>query len=70
MDGENITDEDIAAAAVAVGASVIEHWSTTVSGIAVLWSIIADGFVSCYDCYPMMRYYRCPTSFSNFKLGG
>ena len=36
MDGENIPNEEIAAA-VAVGASVIEHWST-VSGIAVVWS--------------------------------
>ena len=36
VDGENIPDEDIAVA-VAVGASVIEHWST-VSGIAVFWS--------------------------------
>ena len=36
MDGEHIPDEEIAAA-VAVGASVIEHWST-VSGIAVVWS--------------------------------
>ena len=26
--GENLPDEEIAAAAVAVGASVIEHWST------------------------------------------
>ena len=34
MDGENIRDEEIAAA-VAVGASVIEHWST-VSGVAVV----------------------------------
>ena len=40
MDGENILlpDEEIAAAA-AVGASVIEHWSTViVSGIAAVWS--------------------------------
>ena len=36
MDGENIPDEGIAAAG-AVEASVIEHWST-VSGIAVVWS--------------------------------
>ena len=36
INGENIPDEEIAAA-VAVGASVIEHWST-VSGIAVVWS--------------------------------
>ena len=36
MNGENILDEEISAA-VAVGASVIEHWST-VSGIAVVWS--------------------------------
>ena len=35
IDGENIPNEKIAAA-VAVGASVIEHWST-VSGIAVVW---------------------------------
>ena len=37
MDGENITDEEIAAA-VAVGASVIEHWSTVSGIIAVVWS--------------------------------
>ena len=37
MDSENIPDEEIAAA-VAVGASVIEHWFTVVSGIAVVWS--------------------------------
>ena len=37
MDGKNIPDEEIAAAAGAVGASVIEHWST-VSDIAVVWS--------------------------------
>ena len=36
MDVENIPDEEIAAA-VAVGASGIEHWST-LSGIAVVWS--------------------------------
>ena len=36
MDGENIPDEEISAA-VAVGASVIEHWSI-VSSIAVVWS--------------------------------
>ena len=36
VDAENIPDADIAVA-VAVGASVIEHWST-VSGIAVFWS--------------------------------
>ena len=36
MDDENIPHEEIAAA-VAVGASVIEHWST-VSGIDVVWS--------------------------------
>ena len=36
MDGENIPDEEISAA-VAVGASMIEHWST-VSSIAVVWS--------------------------------
>ena len=36
MDGENIPDEEIAAA-VAVGASVIEHWFT-VFGSAVVWS--------------------------------
>ena len=36
MDDENIPDEEIAAA-VAVGASVVEHWST-VSGIAAVWS--------------------------------
>ena len=28
---------------------------------------MADGVVSCYDCYPLME---CPASFSNFKLGG
>ena len=37
MDGENIPDEEIAAA-VAVGASVIEHRPTVVFGIAVVWS--------------------------------
>ena len=37
IDGENIPDEEIAAA-VAVGASVFEPWSTVVSGIAVVWS--------------------------------
>ena len=42
MDGENIPDEEIAAA-VAVGASVIEHWST-VSGIAVPG--LADGLIT------------------------
>ena len=36
MGGKNIPDEEIAAA-VAVGASMIEHWST-VSDIAVVWS--------------------------------
>ena len=36
IDGENMPDEEIAAA-VAVGASVIEH-RPTVSGIAVVWS--------------------------------
>ena len=36
IDGENIPDEEIAAA-VAVGARVLELWST-VSGIAVVWS--------------------------------
>ena len=36
MDAENKLDEEIAAA-VAVGASVIEHGST-VCGIAVVWS--------------------------------
>ena len=36
MDGKNIPDEEIAAAG-AVGASMIEHWST-VSDIAVVWS--------------------------------
>ena len=36
MDGENISEEEIAGA-VAVGASVIEHWSTIFS-IAVVWS--------------------------------
>ena len=36
IDGENILDEEIAAA-VAVGASVFELWST-VSGIDVVWS--------------------------------
>ena len=36
MDGENIPDEEIAAA-VAVGAGAIKHWPT-VSGIAVVWS--------------------------------
>ena len=63
MDGENIPGEEIAAA-VALGASVIEHLST-VSGIAVVWSV-ADGVLSCYDCFPMMG---CLASFSNFKLG-
>ena len=50
MGGENIPvpDEEVAAA-VAVGASVIEHWSI-VSGIAVVWSGLvwsglADGVV-------------------------
>ena len=36
MDGENTPDEEIVAA-MAVGASVVEHWSA-VSGIAVVWS--------------------------------
>ena len=36
VDGENIPDEEISSA-VAVGGSVIEHWST-VSSIAVVWS--------------------------------
>ena len=36
MDDEDIPDEKIVAA-VAVGASIIEHWST-VSGIATVWS--------------------------------
>ena len=37
MDGENIlTDEEITAA-VAIGASVIKHWST-VFDIAVVWA--------------------------------
>ena len=36
IDGENILDEETATA-VAVGVSVIEHWST-VSGIAAVWS--------------------------------
>ena len=40
IDGENIPDEEIAAT-VAVGASVIEHWYTA-SGIAVVWSGLAD----------------------------
>ena len=37
VDGENIPGEEIAAAAVAVEASVIEHW-LTISGIALVWS--------------------------------
>ena len=37
MDGENIPDEEIAAAAVTVAANMIEYWSTA-SGIAVVWS--------------------------------
>ena len=41
MDGENIPDEEITAA-VAVGASLIEHWST-ISVIAVVG--LADGLV-------------------------
>ena len=53
MDGEDIPDEDITAT-VAVGASVIELWST-VSGIAVVCSL-ADGMGSCYGCYPIMGY--------------
>ena len=44
MDGGNIPDEETAAA-VAVGASVIVHWST-VSVIAVVW-YMGDGVVSC-----------------------
>ena len=36
MDGDNIPDEEIEAA-MAVGTSLIEQWST-VSGIAVVWS--------------------------------
>ena len=36
MDGENLPDEEIAAA-VTVGASVLEHLSA-VFGIAVIWS--------------------------------
>ena len=36
MDGENIPVEEISAA-VAVGVRVIEHRSTVVSGIAVVW---------------------------------
>ena len=65
MDGENIPDEEIAAAVVAVGASVIEHWSTLYP--ASLWPGVADGVTSCYDCYLMTG---CPASFSYFKLGG
>ena len=42
MDGENIPNEEIAPA-VAVGASVIDHWYP-----ASLWSGLADGVVSCY----------------------
>ena len=34
---------------------------------ASLWSGLADGIVSCDDCYPMMGF---PAPFSNFKLGG
>ena len=64
MDGENIPDEEIAAA-VTVGASVIEHWSSLYP--TSLWSCLADGVLSCYDCYPMIG---CPASFSNFKLEG
>ena len=37
MYGENIPDQEISAA-VAVGASVIEHLFTVVSGIALVWS--------------------------------
>ena len=46
IDGETMLDEEIVAA-VAVGASVFELWST-VSGIAVVWFLLADGVVSCY----------------------
>ena len=68
MDGENTPDHEIAAA-MAVGASVFEqYWSTVVPGIiAVVWSGLADGVVSCYDCYPMMG---CPALFSKFETLG
>ena len=62
MDSDNIPDEEMAAA-VAVGASMIEDWSTVP---ASLWSGLTDGVVSCHDCYPIMG---CPASFSNFKPG-
>ena len=61
--GENIPDEEIAAA-VAVRASVFELCPLYP---ASLWSGLADGVISCYDCYPIMG---CPASFSNFELGG
>ena len=68
MDDENIPDEEIAAAVV-VGASVIEHWST-VFGV-VVWSGLTDGIVRFYgygyDCYPMMGR---PASFFKFQTGG
>ena len=64
MDGENVPDEENVAA-LAVGASVIERWSTLYP--ALLGSGLADDFVSCYDCYPMVG---CPASFSKFELGG
>ena len=55
IDGENIPGQEIAAA-VAVGASVFELWSTVYP--ASIWSGLADGVVSfydgvvsCYDCY-------------------
>ena len=63
MDGENIPDDEIAAA-VAVGASML---STGTLYPASLWSGLADGVVSCYDYYPMMR---CLASFFKFQTGG
>ena len=55
IDGENIPDEEIAAA-VAVGLSVFELCSGPLYP-ASLWSGLADGVVSCNDCYPVMG---CP----------
>ena len=69
MDGENIPDEEITAA-VAVGASVIEHWSTLYP--ASLWSGLAGcgGVLSCYRAIPGTIIMGYPAPFSNFKLGG
>ena len=51
--GENLPDEEIAAAAVAVGASVIEHWSThcKVSDSAVVVVVVVIPYAVCVGTY-------------------